>query len=147
MPETDHIPAEQPGIILARGVCRMLAQRGFASLTEFTTRDHLRMEHQGLRCKVKEHIRLYLRHAESHKIRVANIAHRVIHSLRQPQLIKEGRGRVWGKGQPRHDDGKHRANDGGNGKCVKRVCYMHPSAHACQQLNVTSTHTTNHVRW
>jgi hypothetical protein len=33
-----------PGIALARGVCRMLAQRGFASLTEFTTRDGLRMD-------------------------------------------------------------------------------------------------------
>ena len=30
--------------MLARGVCRMLAQRGFASLTEFTTRDGLRMD-------------------------------------------------------------------------------------------------------
>ncbi len=35
---------EQPGVILARGVCRMLAQRGFASLTEFSTRDGLRMD-------------------------------------------------------------------------------------------------------
>lgn len=35
---------EQPGVILARGVCRMLTQRGFASLTEFTTRDWLRMD-------------------------------------------------------------------------------------------------------
>ncbi len=30
--------------MLARGVCRMFAQRGFASLTEFTTRDGLRMD-------------------------------------------------------------------------------------------------------
>jgi len=35
---------EQPGVTLARGVCRMLAQRGFASLTEFPTRDGLRMD-------------------------------------------------------------------------------------------------------
>jgi len=35
---------EQPGVTLARGVCRMLAQRGFASLTEFSTRDGLRMD-------------------------------------------------------------------------------------------------------
>lgn len=35
---------DQPGIALARGVCRMLAQHGFASLTEFTTRDGLRMD-------------------------------------------------------------------------------------------------------
>jgi len=35
---------EQPGVILARGVCRMLAQRGFASLAEFSTRDGLRMD-------------------------------------------------------------------------------------------------------
>jgi len=35
---------EQPGVTLARGVCRMLAQRGFASLTEFPTRDRLRMD-------------------------------------------------------------------------------------------------------
>ena len=31
-------------MILARGVCRMLVQRGFASLTEFATRDGLRMD-------------------------------------------------------------------------------------------------------
>ncbi len=30
--------------MLARGVCRMFAQRGFACLTEFTTRDGLRMD-------------------------------------------------------------------------------------------------------
>ncbi len=30
--------------MLARGVCRMFAQRGFASLTEFTTSDGLRMD-------------------------------------------------------------------------------------------------------
>ncbi len=35
---------EQPGITLARGVCRMLTQRDFASLTEFSTRDGLRMD-------------------------------------------------------------------------------------------------------
>ena len=35
---------ERPGIALARGVCRLLAQHGFASLTEFTTRDGLRMD-------------------------------------------------------------------------------------------------------
>ena len=35
---------EQPGVALARGVCRMLAQHGFASLTEFTTRERLRMD-------------------------------------------------------------------------------------------------------
>ena len=35
---------EQPGITLARGVCRMFTQRGFASLTEFSTRDGLRMD-------------------------------------------------------------------------------------------------------
>jgi hypothetical protein len=29
---------------LARGVCRMFTQRGFASLTEFSTRDGLRMD-------------------------------------------------------------------------------------------------------
>jgi hypothetical protein len=34
----------QPGVALARGVCRMLTQRGFASLTEFTTRDGMRMD-------------------------------------------------------------------------------------------------------
>jgi hypothetical protein len=33
-----------PGVILARGVCRMLGQHGFASLTEFSTRDGLRMD-------------------------------------------------------------------------------------------------------
>ena len=38
-------PIEQsPGVILARGVCRMFAERGFASLTEFATRDGLRMD-------------------------------------------------------------------------------------------------------
>ena len=35
---------EKPGVTLARGVCRMLTQRGFASLTEFPTRDGLRMD-------------------------------------------------------------------------------------------------------
>lgn len=35
---------ELPGVTLARGVCRMLTQRGFASLTEFSTRDGLRMD-------------------------------------------------------------------------------------------------------
>ena len=30
--------------MLARGVCRMFAERGFASLTEFATRDGLRMD-------------------------------------------------------------------------------------------------------
>lgn len=35
---------EQPGVTLARGVCRMLEGHGFASLTEFTTRDALRMD-------------------------------------------------------------------------------------------------------
>ena len=44
MSQTDQIPGEQPGVVLARGVCRMLAQRGFASLTEFSTRDGLRMD-------------------------------------------------------------------------------------------------------
>jgi hypothetical protein len=39
---------ERPGIALARGVCRLLAQRGFASLTEFPTRDGLRMDVCGL---------------------------------------------------------------------------------------------------
>ena len=34
----------QPGVALARGVCRMLTQRGFASLTEFTTQDGLRVD-------------------------------------------------------------------------------------------------------
>ena len=29
---------------MARGVCRMFTERGFASLTEFTTRDGLRMD-------------------------------------------------------------------------------------------------------
>ena len=33
-----------PGTILARGVCRMFVERGFACLTEFTTRDGLRMD-------------------------------------------------------------------------------------------------------
>ncbi|HUS54254.1 MAG TPA: MmcB family DNA repair protein [Thermohalobaculum sp.] len=33
-----------PGIALVRGVCRMFTQRGFASLTEFATRDGLRMD-------------------------------------------------------------------------------------------------------
>ncbi len=39
---------ERPGIALARGVCRLLAQRGFASLTEFATRERLRMDVCGL---------------------------------------------------------------------------------------------------
>ncbi len=37
-------PAEAAGVSLARGVCRMLAERGFAALTEFSTRDGLRMD-------------------------------------------------------------------------------------------------------
>ena len=40
MPPND----EQPGVTLARGVCRMLAQRSFAGLTEFPTRAGLRMD-------------------------------------------------------------------------------------------------------
>ncbi len=40
----ESVPDIAPGILLARGVCRMLAQHGFASLTEFTTRDALRMD-------------------------------------------------------------------------------------------------------
>ena len=36
--------APAPGTALARGVCRMLAERGFAPLTEFATRDGLRMD-------------------------------------------------------------------------------------------------------
>lgn len=37
-------PEPPPGVGLARGVCRMLAERGFAPLTEFATRDGLRMD-------------------------------------------------------------------------------------------------------
>lgn len=33
-----------PGATLARGVCRMLGEHGFASLTEVATRDGLRMD-------------------------------------------------------------------------------------------------------
>ena len=44
MSPTDAYSGEQPGVTLARGVCRMLTQRGFASLTEFATRDGLRMD-------------------------------------------------------------------------------------------------------
>lgn len=33
-----------PGALIARGVCRALGDRGFACLTEFTTRDGLRMD-------------------------------------------------------------------------------------------------------
>jgi len=39
---------EPPGVRLARGVSRMLAARGYASLTEFPTRDGLRMDVCGL---------------------------------------------------------------------------------------------------
>jgi hypothetical protein len=41
---TEVHSGKQPGITLARGVCRMLTQHGFASLTEFPTRDGLRMD-------------------------------------------------------------------------------------------------------
>jgi len=41
---TDAQPPGQPGVILAGGVCRMLLERGFASLTEFPTRGGLRMD-------------------------------------------------------------------------------------------------------
>lgn len=41
-------PDPAPGLILARGVCRMLAERGFAALTELSTRDGLRMDVCGL---------------------------------------------------------------------------------------------------
>ena len=44
MSATDQHSGEQPGVAMARGVCRMLAQRSFASLTEFATRDGLRMD-------------------------------------------------------------------------------------------------------
>ncbi len=44
MSPIEESPSEHPGVILARGVCRMFAQRGFACLTEFTTRDGLRMD-------------------------------------------------------------------------------------------------------
>lgn len=37
-----------PGLVLARGVCRMLTERDFAALTEFSTRDGLRMDVCGL---------------------------------------------------------------------------------------------------
>jgi len=37
----EESPSESPGAMLARGVCRMFAQRGFACLTEFTTRGGL----------------------------------------------------------------------------------------------------------
>lgn len=33
-----------PGILIARGVCRALGAMGFACLTEFTTRERLRMD-------------------------------------------------------------------------------------------------------
>ncbi|HUF56213.1 MAG TPA: MmcB family DNA repair protein [Thermohalobaculum sp.] len=33
-----------PGVLIARGVCRALGARGFACLTEFTTRERLRMD-------------------------------------------------------------------------------------------------------
>ena len=35
---------EKPGITLARGVCRMLGEMGFAALTEFPTRSGRRMD-------------------------------------------------------------------------------------------------------
>ncbi len=44
MSPIEEQPPESPGVILARGVCRMFTERGFASLTEFTTRDGLRMD-------------------------------------------------------------------------------------------------------
>ena len=37
-----------PGAVIARGVCRALGARGFACLTEFTTRERLRMDVVGL---------------------------------------------------------------------------------------------------
>ena len=37
-----------PGVLIARGVCRALGARGFACLTEFTTRERLRMDVVGL---------------------------------------------------------------------------------------------------
>lgn len=39
---TVALPA--PGVLIARGVCRTLAERGFACVTEFTTRERLRMD-------------------------------------------------------------------------------------------------------
>ena len=44
MSPIEESPPEAPGVTLARGICRMFAQRGFASLTEFSTRDGLRMD-------------------------------------------------------------------------------------------------------
>ena len=44
MSPTEKSPPETPGVVLARGVCRMLAERGFACLTEFTTSGGLRMD-------------------------------------------------------------------------------------------------------
>ncbi len=44
MSATDQHSGEQPGVTPARGVRRMFTERGFASLTEFTTRDGLRMD-------------------------------------------------------------------------------------------------------
>ncbi|WP_285669612.1 MmcB family DNA repair protein [Paralimibaculum aggregatum] len=37
-------PCPQPGVLLARGVCRALADRGLAPLTEVTVPDGLRMD-------------------------------------------------------------------------------------------------------
>jgi hypothetical protein len=42
--DPDVTLGEAPGVTLARGVCRMLAERGFAALPEFATRDGLRMD-------------------------------------------------------------------------------------------------------
>ena len=44
MSPSEAAPRDQPGPALARGVCRMLAERGFAALTELATRDGLRMD-------------------------------------------------------------------------------------------------------
>lgn len=37
-------PLPQPGVLIARGVCRALGAMGYACLTEFTTRERLRMD-------------------------------------------------------------------------------------------------------
>ena len=37
-------PEPNPGILIARGVCRALSELGFSCLTEFTTKERLRMD-------------------------------------------------------------------------------------------------------
>ena len=44
VPEQDREQTPSPGVLIARGACRALGDCGFACLTEFTTRDRLRMD-------------------------------------------------------------------------------------------------------